>query len=161
MLTRSPGENVGLGDRRAQALGHRKGVMGVQTGQQHGELLAADAEDGVLVADGAVQGLGDMAQGLVAHRVAMCVVDSLEVVDIDRREREGGVGPVDTKVLVERLLEGAVTQQAGEVVVTSLVGHRLEEPCVVERGGSLRHHAGQEVEEGRLRGEAARRDRPR
>ena len=92
-LTRSPGENGAPGDRRAQALGHRKGVMGGEAGQQHGELLAADAEDGVLVADGAAQGLGDLAQRLVADRMAVRVVDALEVVDVDRREREGGVGP--------------------------------------------------------------------
>ena len=64
------------GDRRAL----------VEAGQQHGELVAAEAEALAALA----QARRDLPEHAVADRMAVAVVDLLEVVDVDEAEAERG-----------------------------------------------------------------------
>ena len=66
--------------------------------QQHHELVAADAADGVRLAHAAADARGDFLQQLVADGVAEGVVDLLEPVEVDVEQRQplprrGGRGP--------------------------------------------------------------------
>ena len=53
------------------------------TGEQHRELVAADARDGVGVAHALLQERRDLAQQVVARDVAAAVVDELEAVEVE------------------------------------------------------------------------------
>ena len=55
---------------------------------QDGELIAAQAPDGVLAAQAPFEALADLLQELVAGRVAERVVDVLEVVEVDEEQRQ-------------------------------------------------------------------------
>ncbi len=72
---------------------------------------------------------GKQAERLVPHRVALTVVDDLEVVDVDSDQRDGVALPLGpAKVLTEPFLEGAVVEQAGQRVLERLeriVGHPI------------------------------------
>ena len=57
--------------------------------RDHRELIAAEARDQVVAAQGPAQALGDAANQLVADRVTEGVVDVLEVVEIDVEHRRG------------------------------------------------------------------------
>ncbi len=71
-----------------EALHDRGGLLARRLRQQQRELVAAEPEGGVRRAQAGAQRLGDLAQGLVAGRVAEGVVDELEVVDVADDERE-------------------------------------------------------------------------
>ena len=84
----------------------------------HGELVAADAEGAVAVAQRVADGVGHAQQQLVARRMALVVVDDLEVVEVDEQQGDRHlVAPVEVQLPIELLLEGAVVAQAGEAVV--------------------------------------------
>ena len=62
----------------------RRGVVDrISVGQQDGELVAAEAGDGVAVAKGRLHALRDRLQQLVADVVPERVVDELEAVEIE------------------------------------------------------------------------------
>ena len=61
------------------------GVVGV--GQQHRELVAAEAGEHVVIAQPRAHRLGDLAQQVVALLMAERIVDELEVVDVNDRSR--------------------------------------------------------------------------
>ena len=63
----------------------------VELGQEHDELVAAEAGDGVVGAGGAAEPLGHRLQEQVADGVAEAVVDVLEAVEV---EEEDGAVPV-------------------------------------------------------------------
>jgi hypothetical protein len=54
------------------------------------EFFPADASDHTIVADDTTQRASDRLQNLIAKRVAIGVVDSLEVVDVDQCKTEWG-----------------------------------------------------------------------
>ncbi|ASI68590.1 hypothetical protein BA022_08485 [Diaphorobacter nitroreducens] len=72
--------------------------------QQQGELIAAQACDGVFGPQAAPEGSGEMQQGRIASRVTMAVVDPLEIIQVDHHagEHHGGLlrmpvtGPPET-----------------------------------------------------------------
>ena len=104
----------------ADALGELHGPERAGAGQDHGELVAADAVAAVRGALGRADRVGQGLEALVAGLVAVRVVGELEVVDVEQRERERLAGAPDAPELTgEVLLEGAVVAQAGE-----RVGHR-------------------------------------
>ena len=73
---------------------------------------------------------GDLGEDVVAGRVAVHVVDALEVVEVEHDERDGRlVGRGDEELLPEPLVERAVVPEPGE-----WVGLRL----VLERGANVR-----------------------
>ena len=73
---------------RAQLLGQRGAFLDAGLGQDEHELLAAVAADEVGCAQAGRDRLGDAAQDDVADGVAVRVVDGLEVVDVDERDRQ-------------------------------------------------------------------------
>ncbi|MCY1285441.1 hypothetical protein D9M70_343770 [compost metagenome] len=85
--------------------------------QQHHELVAAEARQGVLVAQAAGQARGDFPQQGVAHRVAEAVVDRLEVVQVD--EQQGAAARFAQLAghgVLQAVEEQAPVGQAGEFV---------------------------------------------
>ena len=68
-------------------LGEPAAVLQGASGEDDRELLATDSADIVARADRAAENLGDPDQDGVAERMAVDVVDLLEVVEIDHHER--------------------------------------------------------------------------
>ena len=104
-------------DRIGGAAGNARGRAGVGTGEDERELVAADPEGRIGCAARGRDGAGGRAQGAVARRVAAEVVDRLEPIEIEdddrQRQRRGRpFGPVQMRV--ERIMELAVVEQAGE-----------------------------------------------
>ena len=91
-------------------------------GQEHGKLVAADAEHIVAAAEGLQEVPGGPADNGISGGVAAGVVDVLEVVDIAQQQGEGGI-----LLLAEgqAFFEGAVVEKAGELVVLGLVEDEL------------------------------------
>ena len=95
-------DGIRPGEHLDQAFGDAQGVVGrVQVLEQDDELVAADARGGargragaaeqVGAAQRALQPLRDLAQQLVARRVAVGVVDLLEAVEVHEQHREVAV----------------------------------------------------------------------
>ena len=111
------------GDAPAQALGHAAALLQVDTREDDQELLPADAvgelERPQLAADRARY----VAQHVVAARVAVRVVDLLEVVDVqgDQRDRVAGQ-PGLLGQLVEARRQRAAVEQAREGVQRRAAG---------------------------------------
>ena len=86
--------------------------------EQHGELVAADARDGVDAPEAAAEALGDLDQELIAVVVPEVVVDQLEPVEVEEQHR-GELAPA--RGALERLLEPVHEQhpvrQARQLVV--------------------------------------------
>ena len=95
-------------DRRGQLLG------------DHNELVAAEAPEGVSVADDALEPRGHCTQQFVADAMAERVVDALEVVDVDEQRRDRRLAADGA---CEHLLDAIEYQravgQAGQGVVRS------------------------------------------
>ena len=86
------------------------------SGQQHRELVAAQAEGGVGAAD-LPQPAADRGQDAVAGRVAVGVVDGLEAVEVDDDQRQGArVADVPGQLALQRLVERAAVAEAGQRV---------------------------------------------
>ena len=105
------------GHRRAHALGggERLGRGGV--GQQPGELLAADPADGVDRARLARDPRGGLGEHAVADRMAVLVVDGLEVVEVDDDEAERAAARGEAVgLLAQALGERALVEQARQAV---------------------------------------------
>ena len=81
------GEALAL-DERPQLLGEGRPFLDVRLGQDQHELLAAVAADQVRGAQVGRDRLGHAAQDDVADGVPVRVVDGLEVVDVDERDRQ-------------------------------------------------------------------------
>ena len=126
-------------------------------GQEHAELLAAEARRNVDVADVLAQRIGEGLQELVPDRVAEAVVDALEVVEVgeDERRRHRPGRPADLGA--ERGHEAPPVDEARELVGDRLVLDDVMEPRVLERDRGL---GGQPDREPlRLRGRSRRRAR--
>ena len=134
----------GVVDRRAQALGGDQRALGGVVGQQPGELLAADAPDGVDRPRGAGDPRGGLGQHAIAGRMAVDVVDRLEVVEVDDDQAQrAAVARAALGLGRQPLAERALVQQPRQPVVRRAVGeHR--------RRGAVAH--------GHDRADVARRD---
>ena len=87
-------------------------------------MCAAPARDQVGVAQHLACGLGKGHQHLVAHLVAVPVIDLLEVVQVHQDHAKGAAGEQGALVLlVQALLSIEAAEQAGEGVVA---GHALQ-----------------------------------
>jgi hypothetical protein len=90
--------------------------------------LAAEARDEVGVPHGPDQQLRDFAQHGVADRVRVAVVDPLEVVDVEQRDRERPLVARRARELVgEALVEQAPVAEAGQAVLVGLALELLEQ----------------------------------
>ena len=100
-------------------------------GQDHRELLAAEARHRVHRPDAVAERVGDRLEDHVAGLVAVRVVDALEVVDVDHQHERRLAGAGDAVDLAgERQLEVAAVGQAGERIaageLAEAVDHRLQ-----------------------------------
>ena len=117
------------------ALGDQRRLVHVRHAvEQHRELVAAEAGDGVRRPDGRLQPPGDGDQQPVSHLVAERVVDELEAVEVEEQDRRGGgrvgaLGAADR--LVEPVEEQHAVRQAGERVVQRVVLEALLGPLAV------------------------------
>ena len=108
------GDVEGLRERGAQAAGGDRGQrLVVDADAEHGELVAAEPGDEVLLAHGARRRCGDLDQQPVAGLVAEAVVDDLEVVEV---EEEHGDALARLGGSLERRDERGAVRQAGEGV---------------------------------------------
>ena len=91
--------------------------------QRH-ELVAAQARDDVAAAHAAGDAATDLAQRLVAHRVAQAVVDQLEAVDVDEQQREAALVALGLRQrMAEALGEEGAVEEPGHLVARR---HRLD-----------------------------------
>ena len=97
-------------------------------GQQHEQLLAAVAVDGVAGAALAHERVGDRAQDVVSGLVALAVVERLEVIEV-AEQHAVGVAVADPARVVRRevLLEAQPVPEPGEWIAASLLGERRVE----------------------------------
>lgn len=99
------------------------------TFDQDDELIAAEAGDGVLVAQDAAQAAGNITQDGVAGPVAELVVDRFEVVEVDEQDGETAVLALAAfeAVLGAGIEQQAVRQPGQRVVVGQIqqLGRRL------------------------------------
>ena len=92
--------------------------MLVNAGEQHGELITAEAEGLTALA----QQPGYPRENPVAGRVTETVVDALEVIDVDQAERQPGLILLSRGQLkLQPLLEVAVVPEPGEWIGKSKV----------------------------------------
>ena len=123
----------------ADPFGELRRAVEVGSGQQEHELLPAPAADGVDVAASFLERPGELAENDVAGRMAVAVVDALEVVEIGQDDRKRPAETLDARELgCELVLELAAVGEAGEPVDPSLA---LDDPVqarVVERDHGLR-----------------------
>ena len=143
-------------DRRMQARLRADGVeqpggqrieIGVDVGQDHGELVAAEPPGDVDRPAGRADRAGDAPQRLVAGDVAARVVQGLEVVEVD--DDDGDMAraarrPVE--LLLEPLVERAVVQDAGQRILVDLASEILVELGVPYGQGGLRRDRAAEVD---------------
>ena len=108
------------------ALGDHVASRGVGDAvEQHGELVAAEARDGVAGAQRATQPARDGDQQLVADVVAERVVDELEAVEVEEQDGDAArpgrarCGAADR--LVEAVEEQHAVRQPGQRVVQRVV----------------------------------------
>ena len=80
-----------LGNYRADALGHLHRRWHIGIGAEHQELLSAKAGCNVVSANAGLQQVGHLLQDQVAHRVAIGVIDLLEVVHIQQDHAQRGL----------------------------------------------------------------------
>ena len=122
------------GDLLLDALGEPERVGQAARGHDDRELLAADPADGVARAHDREEDRRDLGEDVVAGRVAVHVVDALEVVEVEHHERDGRlVGRGDEELLPEPLVERAVVPEAGQRVGLRLVLERRADVRVVDR----------------------------
>ena len=121
----------------AQLLGDAPADLQTAVGQQDREFVAAQARQGIGVAQAGPQQAGELAQHLVARGVAAVVVDQLELVQVQVQQHMVGVADPGRQRLLETALELASVDQRGEVVMRGLIGQDLAHALVV--GHVLQH----------------------
>ena len=109
-----------------------RGSVGVL--EQHGELVAAHARDGVAGAQRGVEAERDRLQQLVAGVVAERVVDHLEAVEVEEEHRGARAGPAaacSPQRLLQPVEEQRAVRQPRERVVQRAVLQPLDRAAVV------------------------------
>ncbi len=120
---RTPVDAVGRRQGGEDMVGERGAQQRRARRHEDGEFVAALTRDDRVVSAGAAQAVGELAKHAVADRVAVPVVDRLEPVEVEQRDREpaGAVGPGD--LLVEPEVEFAAVGEAGERVGVGELAH--------------------------------------
>ena len=124
------------------ALGDRLGIAAAgQVGEQHDELVAAEARQVVAGAQALLQAPADLHQHAVAGLVAEAVVDQLEAVEVDEQQRglaRTGLAEL-LQGLLQQLVQAQAVGQAGQRIVAGgvaqLLFHRLARADVALRAG--------------------------
>ena len=120
-------------------LGDVRGACGVGAGKEQHELLAAEAPGGVdLLAHALAQQLGEGADDRVPGRMAVHVVDRLEVVEVGEDERRRSAHALGADELgLELVLAVAPVGEPGEAVDERLPLDDAVQAGVLERDGGL------------------------
>ena len=137
-----PGEPV-VAHRLDDRVGDPARLIGRAVLEQQPELVAAQACHGVVLAHPLVQARGELAQQLVAGRMAAGVVDHLELVEVEVGQRmRAGFLTQGAQQAGEPALELEAVDQAGQRVVGGLVGHLLGDAPLLGHVVQHQHHAG-------------------
>ena len=111
---RMPEDVVRLGDRRQHALGEALALVGAHGARlDDGELVAAETGEEVGFADAGAQALRNCLEQGVANRVAVRIVDLLELVEIDPVQRQRAALAEALEGMLERLAEVEAVGDAG------------------------------------------------
>src|SRR5438093_8269653 len=138
------GRAVQILERMAHARGHVRCVVLVRVGHRDPELVTAEASACVSRADCTLQLMGEHADRLVTHAVAVLVVDRLQVVEVDHHQRKPSLGPVRRgDRAVDCPLELRPVGKTGEVIGASLFRVLAR---AVERDGDLVSDRGYELQ---------------
>ena len=133
----APGDRERVAQGGEHALGDDRRLAGVaDVLQQHRELVAAEAGDGVAGTDRAVEPLGDGLQELVADGVSERVVDQLEAVEVEEEDGCAALRPAAARAaqrLLEPVEEQRAVREAGQRVVQRAVAEALDRAAVVGR----------------------------
>ena len=86
-------------------------------GNDHDELVAAEPADLAAIAGDVGQAVADFDQQLVAGRMTERVVDVLEAVEVEQRDRGRLLAAVAGQQASQLLLQGQAVGQAGELVI--------------------------------------------
>ena len=106
---------------RRPALGDRQRLLGVRLGEQQRELVAADAAEDVACPRAHLENPRGVHQRRVARLVPVCVVDALEVVEVEQHQRERPAVTLRTADLAfDPLLERTVVEQPGQRIARRL-----------------------------------------
>ena len=132
--------------RVAQACRDDLGVLAVVHGrQQHSELVPAEAGERVPVAHHVAEPQRDLAQQLVAVRMAERVVDLLEAVEVDEEDSDLPVAALRHRERAfEPFLEQDAVRQAGQRVMRGLTAQpaRRQQHDAIERRPQQQQAAG-------------------
>ena len=133
-------------EQRADALGHLDRLaLVVQVLDQDGELVAAEAGNGVSRAQRLLQPRRDAGEQLVAGRVTEAVVDQLEVVDVAEQHRGERAAPARLQQRVsEPVAEQRPVREQRERVVQRPAAHLVLGRAPVDRLGQ---HVGERLDE--------------
>ncbi len=121
------------------------GFVGFGSRQHYGHLFTAVTGDEIALAGRFSQDPRGAAEHFVAGLVAVGVVESLEVVDVAKDQREWPAAPLEfVEVCRHFVVEGPAVRQAGQNVRTGLSGFQIHEPGLfIElnfHGAELRLH---------------------
>ena len=109
------------GEVQPHAFRHHRGIGSLAAGQDEQELLAAVAADEIAIAEAGLHAAGRLLEHRVPGRMAVGVVDALEVVDVGDRDRHRTVSTPCSPDLATQLLEdGAAVPQTRQVVMGRL-----------------------------------------
>jgi len=121
-------EHHGFGQQHAQLFSDLAHVarhcraFACQAGEQHDELVTAQACHGVFLAGAGFEPCGDHLQYRIANRMAERVVDVLEVVEVEKQQRAAQVVPlVQRGLLVQSVHQQGAVRQVGQRVVVGQV----------------------------------------
>ena len=127
-------------------------LLGDDVDQEDRELVTALAADDVALADGAGQALRDLAQDVVANRVAERVVDPLEVVEVHEQQgdaarlaslaSEGALEVIAQQHAVGEARQGIVQRVVDQLGLQALAVGRVDEEALRDAtaaAGVVRH----------------------
>lgn len=90
-------------------------LFGRRTAQQDCEFLTAQADREVTIPDARLQQLGKASQNLVTGRVAVLVVNALEVIEVEQRKAADRAAAADRREPVgERHVERSTIAEPGQ-----------------------------------------------
>lgn len=116
----------------AQSLGDLDAALDRAVGENHAELVAAQARQGIGAAQTLLQQPGDLAQQGVTGGMAADIVDQLELVEIDVAEQVPGGTRIETvDQRTQRRLEFSAIDRPGQAIMLGLVRQlALHGPCL-------------------------------
>jgi hypothetical protein len=109
-------------------------LLAVRIDRKHHELVAADASDEVRLAKRLAQHIRDDFQRVITTRMAVGVVDALEVIEIAEEEDAGlAASPRDLELLAHVRVKAAAIEQPGEIVGQGQLAHHRLQPLALDR----------------------------